>query len=44
MRIYAAQGNRAAIFLQFEACTKALKEISAEPSDQTRALFLTLTQ
>jgi LuxR family transcriptional regulator, maltose regulon positive regulatory protein len=44
MRIYAAQGNRAAIFLQFEACTKALREISAEPSDQTRALFLTLTQ
>jgi LuxR family maltose regulon positive regulatory protein len=44
MRIYATQGNRAAVFLQFEACTKALREISAEPSEQTRALFLALTQ
>ena len=44
MRIYAIQGNRAAIFLQYEACTKALREISAEPSEQTQALFLTLTQ
>jgi len=43
MRIYAAQGSRAAIILQFEACNKALKEIGAEPSEQTRALFQALT-
>ena len=44
MRIYAALGNRAAIFLQFESCTKALREINAEPSEQTQNLFLALTQ
>jgi LuxR family maltose regulon positive regulatory protein len=43
MRVYAAQSNRAAIVLQFEACRKALKEIGAEPSEQTVALFHTLT-
>jgi DNA-binding SARP family transcriptional activator/predicted negative regulator of RcsB-dependent stress response len=43
MRIYATQGNRAAIFLQFEACAKALKEIGVEPSEQTRALLQALT-
>jgi ATP/maltotriose-dependent transcriptional regulator MalT/DNA-binding SARP family transcriptional activator len=44
MRVYAAQGNRAAIVLQYEACCKALKDIGAEPSEQTTALFRTLTR
>lgn len=44
MRIYAAQSNRSAVVLQFEACTKALKEIGAEPSEQTLALFHLLTR
>lgn len=44
MRVYAVQGNRAAIVLQYEACCKALKDIGAEPSEQTTALFRTLTR
>jgi DNA-binding SARP family transcriptional activator len=43
MRAYATLGSRASIVLQFEACTKALREIGAEPSEQTRALFQLLS-
>jgi two-component SAPR family response regulator len=40
LRIFAAQGNRAALVRQYQRCVEVLeREISAEPSPQTQALY-----
>jgi two-component SAPR family response regulator len=40
LRIYAAQGNRAALVRQYQRCVEILdREISAPPSPQTQALY-----
>jgi two-component SAPR family response regulator len=43
MRAYAALGNRAGVLRQYEACRQALEEeFNAQPSEQTRQLYLAL--
>ena len=43
MRVYAALGNKSAVLNQFDKCRRILvKEIGAEPSDQTIALYESL--
>jgi DNA-binding SARP family transcriptional activator/tetratricopeptide (TPR) repeat protein len=43
MRVYAAQRNPVLVIRQYEQCCKALlEELAAEPSTQTRALYLSL--
>lgn len=45
MRIHAARGNRAAVSRQYEQCKLILKsEVNAPPSEQTVALYETLTR
>jgi ATP/maltotriose-dependent transcriptional regulator MalT/two-component SAPR family response regulator len=45
MKIYAAQGNRAAVARQFAACQQALlNEVDVPPSHQTAELYATLMQ
>ena len=44
MRVYAAQGNRAMVTRQYELCRQSLlDEVGADPSNQTRILYQSLT-
>ncbi len=44
MQVHAANGNRVALVRQYEICEQALNdEFGAQPSEQTRELFISLT-